>query len=91
MAAYGRLPHPRRRPWGAQTFDLDDLLDRFMLLALRIGLLGWVPVTLCFLLFGEHSPATLIAALVWTGPAISVILGFGLWFVWLLISAPFER
>jgi hypothetical protein len=85
MAAYGRLP---RR---LQGDDLDDLLDRYMLLAFRIGLFGWMPVTLCLWRFGEHSAATLIAALVWTGPAISVILGFGLLFVWLLISAPFER
>jgi hypothetical protein len=71
--------------------DHDDLRDRYMMLAYGITMVGWVPVTLCLLLFGEHSPATLVAALVWVGPALSVILGFGLWFSWLLVRAAFER
>jgi hypothetical protein len=85
MAAYGRLPRRLRGD------DLDDLLDRYMLLAFRITLLGWLPVALCLWRFGEHSPVTLIATLVWIGPVFSVILGFGLWFCWLAIRAPFER
>jgi hypothetical protein len=68
---------------------LDRYLDRYMVLAYRITLLGWAPVALCLLLFGQDSPLTAIAAVVWVGPAISIILGFGLWFGWLLIRAPF--
>src|SRR5262245_61509864 len=80
---------PRRIRWASMASD--DLLDRYMVLAYRITLLGWVPVVLCLLLFGQNSPDTAIAAALWVGPAISIILGFGLWFGWLLIRAPFGR